>query len=363
MTYRKTKIEISKAHLTHNYHVLSQHLNPKTKVMAVLKANAYGHGILGVARHLNELGVDYFAVALLEEALDLREAGFQQKILVLGFVAAEHAHLAASKQISLTVFHADWIEEAKKTLKNMTLCVHLKIDSGMGRIGVDDKNELNKINAAFDERVQLEAVYTHFATADQLDSTYYKEQQANFSRALSMITHPYFIHTGNSGASLQFPSEMKDYVRLGIALYGLMPSKEVNEAASIQLKPVLSLKSELIHVKKIQAGDSISYGQTYLAKEAEWIGTIPLGYGDGYARDMSGFYCLIKGKPAEIVGRVCMDMFMVRLAEPVDRGTEVVLIGRSENKVIRADDLADHLGTINYEVTTRLNKRIRREYV
>lgn len=363
MTYRKTRIEISTANLRHNYRLLKEHLEKDTLVMAVLKANAYGHGMLGVAKHLSELGVDYFAVALLEEALELRQAGFKQKILVLGYVDAEYAGLAARHKISLTAFQADWLKLVKKELKGAHLNIHLKIDSGMGRIGVRREEELREINKIFDESLKLEAVYTHFATADRLDDRYYRRQQANFSQALKFITHPYFIHTGNSGASIQFPSDMQDYVRLGIALYGLMPSDEVSTHSTLDLKPVLSLKSELIHVKQIEAGESISYGQTYVAKESEWIGTIPIGYGDGYARDLSGFYCLIEGEKAEIVGRVCMDMFMVRLPKAYKKGSEVVLIGQSANQVLSADDLAHYLKTINYEVTTRLNKRIRREFV
>lgn len=368
-TYRPTWIEIDLKAITYNIHQLLNILPKNTKIMAVVKADGYGHGMIQVARTAIESGAEALAVALLEEAIELRKANIKVPILVLGWVSPVYVKLAADYEITLTVFQHEWLKELSTHTLTNPLKIHLKFDTGMGRIGVRTHEELTRILTELQtmEKVALEGIYTHFATADEEDLSYYKKQEQTFQQFLQSFHKLWkkdvIVHTGNSAASLRFPKKMHHYVRTGISMYGLYPSTIVKEEEPLQLKQSFSLHSRLIHVKKIKKGEHLSYGIEYEAKDDEWIGTVPIGYGDGWLRRLQGFSVLIGGKRHPIVGRICMDQLMVRLDQPYPVGEKVTLIGKQGEERIEMDEVADYLQTINYEIPCIINRRIPRRYV
>ncbi|EAE2394743.1 alanine racemase [Listeria monocytogenes] len=362
--HRPTWIEIDRAAIRENIKNEQNKLPENVDLWAVVKANAYGHGIIEVARTAKEAGAKGFCVAILDEALALREAGFQDDfILVLGATRKEDANLAAKNHISLTVFREDWLEDL--TLE-APLRIHLKVDSGMGRLGIRTVEEARQIETtiASDNQLQLEGIYTHFATADQLETSYFEKQLAKFQTILtSLKNRPTYVHTANSAASLLQPQIGFDAIRFGISMYGLTPSTEIKTSLPFELKPALSLYTEMVHVKELAPGDSVSYGATYTATEREWVATLPIGYADGLIRHYSGFHVLVDGELAPIIGRVCMDQTIIKLPREFQTGSKVTIIGEDNGNTITADDVAQYLDTINYEVTCLLNERIPRKYL
>lgn len=336
--------------------------------MAVVKANAYGHGMVEVAQTALQSGARALAVARLEEALQLRKAGIQAPILVLGVTFPENVHLAVEHDITLTVFQKEWVEEICQQNLTKPLHIHLKWDTGMGRIGIRHEQTLKEILHLLkkSQQIHLTGVYTHFATADEKDLTYYQQQKQLFQQWFHTLKkcwdQPLAFHTGNSAAAIRFPLEMQHFIRFGIAMYGLQPSEVVAEEKIIPLKSAFSLHSRLIHVKKVKKGDSISYGRTYRARSDEWIGTIPVGYGDGWTRRFQGAPVLIGGKKQPIVGRICMDQMMVKLDRPYEVGEKVTLIGQQKDESIDLSMLAKYIGTIHYEIPCMINDRIPRIY-
>ncbi|TQS76417.1 alanine racemase [Ornithinibacillus gellani] len=366
--YRGTWVEINLQHIEYNIKQLQKKLPSETEVIAVVKANAYGHGSVPVAKRALRAGAKALAVALLEEAMELREAGITAPILVLGWVAPTFATVAAANQITLTYFQKEWLDELELP-SGMELPVHMKWDTGMGRIGIRTTDELLTNLTALQQHpsVKLTGVFTHFATADEADLTYYHQQMNRFEALLTVFREqwrkPIAIHTGNSAASIRFPNDMQNYVRFGVSMYGMYPSQVVKKEREIDLKPAFSLHSTLIHVKQVPKGNGISYGKTYATEETEWVGTIPIGYGDGWNRKLQGFYVLVNGEKQSIIGRICMDMLMVRLDHPYAVGTKVTLIGIQEEAEIETDDIATYLDTINYEITCMINQRVPRKYM
>jgi alanine racemase len=366
--HRDTWAEINLDHIYDNVASMKKRLPENVKIFAVVKANGYGHGDVQTAKTALEAGADFLAVAFIDEALSLRQKGISSPILVLGAARPESAGIAAENHITLTVFQESWIREAGQYIPcGQTLKLHLKCDSGMGRIGIKTKGELEKVEESLekDPRFYLEGIYTHFATADEISKSYYQKQLNTFNEMLSWLKKkPELIHASNSAASLRFSDSVYNAVRMGISMYGLSPSPEMKELLPFPLKPALSLKTKVVHVKKLQKGESVSYGATYTAKEdGEWIATLPIGYADGWIRRLQGQEVNVSGEMAPIVGRICMDQCMVKLSRQVPLGTEVILIGESEGLCISADDIAKRLETINYEVTCMLGARIPRVYI
>ncbi|HAC3175056.1 TPA_asm: alanine racemase [Listeria innocua] len=362
--HRPTWIEIDRAAIRENIKNEQNKLPDKVALWAVVKANAYGHGIIETAKIAKEAGAKGFCVAILDEALALREAGFRNEfILVLGATRKEDANLAAKNNISVTVFREDWLDDL--TLE-APLRIHLKVDSGMGRLGIRSREEAQRIETtiAIDHQMILEGIYTHFATADQLETSYFEQQLAKFQAILSSLTtRPTFVHTANSAASLLQPQIDFDAIRFGISMYGLTPSTEIKNSLPFELKPALALYTEMVHVKELAPGDSVSYGATYTATEKEWVATLPIGYADGLIRHYSGFHVLVEGEQAPIIGRVCMDQTIIKLPREFQTGTKVTIIGSDHGNKVTADDAAEYLGTINYEVTCLLTERIPRKYI
>ena len=366
--YRNTWVEIDLDAVDANVKQIKHKLPEHTHVMAVVKANGYGHGAVQIAQQALESGATALGVALLEEGLSLRQAGIKAPILVFGWVSPEYGPIAAEHDITLTVFQREWLESVPHDDLQHPLNIHLKWDSGMGRIGMQTIGELHEIIDVLrhKSKIRLTGAYTHFATADETDLTFYHMQEERFSRFLTQLktlwSDPITIHSSNSAASIRFPGKDDHYIRFGIALYGLYPSDFVKEKQFIQLEQAFSLHSRLIHVKQIQAGDTVSYGQEFTAEKSEWIGTIPIGYGDGWTRRLQGASVLVDGHKCPIVGRICMDQTMILLDKSYPIGTKVTLIGKQQNSYISMDDLAQYLGTINYEIPCMINERVPRLY-
>ncbi|KMY52170.1 alanine racemase [Peribacillus loiseleuriae] len=365
--YRDTWAEVNLDNIYENIINLRKHLSSQTKLFAVVKANAYGHGDVDVAKTALYAGADYLAVAFLDEALALRKKGILAPILVLGVTRPESVKIASEERITLTIFQDDWIQQAKSYLQGEdVLYVHVKCDSGMGRLGVRNRMELEAIEGSLleDSRFVFEGIYTHFSTADSLNENYYHKQLGVFQEMLSWLkTKPQLIHASNSAASLRFPESTFNAVRMGIAMYGLTPSVEMKELLPFPLRPALSLKTRIVNVKELKKGESVSYGATYTAAGNEWIGTLPIGYADGWIRKLQGQEVLVNGEKAPIVGRICMDQCMIKLPENTPINTEVTLIGKDNGQEISVDEIAEQLETINYEITCMIASRIPRVYV
>ncbi|MFC0015122.1 MULTISPECIES: alanine racemase [Allobacillus] len=369
--FRHTWAEVDLTAIKKNLKMIRQNY-PNKRIYVAVKANAYGHGYIPVSEAALEAGADALAVASLDEAILLRDAFPEASILVMGWTDPRYVSIAVESNIELTAFQAEWFSQAGSVLKDKQeqLKIHIKIDSGMGRIGIKTKEEAYAVIeevTKFSSEFEMSGIFTHFATADSFDLSYYEKQMNYFYGMLEIFspirTPETQIHIGNTAASMRFPDDMVDGIRFGIGLYGLYPSKEVEEVSSYQLNEAFSLQSRLAHVKKMKPGEHISYGATYEAETEEWIGTVPIGYGDGWIRKLQGFEVLVEGEKSEIVGRICMDQLMVRLPKGYPVGTKVTLIGENGGQRIRIDDVADYLETINYEIPCIITNRVPRIYL
>ncbi|MDZ5474582.1 alanine racemase [Bacillus sp. 31A1R] len=364
--YRDTWAEVDLDCIMENVRNMKKHLPEEVELMAVVKANAYGHGDEQVAQVALEGGATYLAVAFLDEAISLRRKGIQAPILVLGASRPEDINVAVKYNLTLTVFQKDWLNQARKILTNKApIKIHLKLDTGMGRLGIREQSEIVDIEQILqvEKRFYLEGAFTHFATSDELNESYFKEQLERFETMLSWFNiKPKLIHASNSAAALRMPNAHFNGIRYGIGMYGLTPSLEIQDILPFPLKEAFSLHSKLVHVKKVTKGEKISYGATYESNEDEWIGTLPIGYADGWIRKLQGQKVIINGIKVPIVGRICMDQCMIKLPYELPVGTEVTLIGTQGNEHISINDVAEKLETINYEVPCLISSRVPRMY-
>ncbi|GBF78243.1 alanine racemase [Paenibacillus sp. 598K] len=367
--YRPTIAEISLDALGHNIAAFRRHMPTGTLLMASVKANAYGHGAAGIAREALACGVDYLGVAFLDEALQLRRKGIRGPILVLGYVPPEGLEIAREQEITIALFREDILAAiAMLPASAQRLKVHIKLDTGMGRLGLlpeqDWRGFIRRVLAT--SGVEVEGVFTHFARADERDKSYTRLQHDRFVEAAEYARAQGvpIIHSGNSATGIDTPDWAGGMLRLGISMYGLYPSGEV-EGSSLALQPVLRLKTQTVMVKSAPPDWGISYGTRYVTSGREWIGTLPIGYADGYSRMLTGkAEALLRGQRVPILGTICMDQCMIAIPGDVaEPGEEVVLIGRQGDETISAEEIADHLGTINYEVTCMLADRVPRVYV
>ena len=340
-------------------------------VMGIVKANAYGHGLVPVARHLEACGVDRLGVAFVEEGIALRRAGIRLPILVLGGIFGPQVADYLRHELEITVSSLDKLRQVEAVAEALgqRARVHLKIDTGMERIGVHSYSCAGFIEAAAASRwCDIVGVYSHLACADDPGSPMTDRQVERFAEACAHFTRigaPMPLrHLANSGGVLHAPGTWLDLVRPGIILYGVLPDPA--SQATLALRPALSLVSRVVYFKVVRAGGTVSYGATWAAATDTRIATIPVGYGDGYPRALSSRgEVLLRGHRRPIAGRVCMDQFMVDLGPD---GTaynedEVVLVGRHDGQAIRVEDIARQAGTIPYEILTGLNERIPRAYV
>jgi alanine racemase len=338
------------------------------QVMAVVKANAYGHGALPVAQAALYAGATWCGVARIEEALALRLAGLDCPILLLGYTPPDRIGEAIAQRISLTVWDAEQIQQASTAAKEagLSACLHLKVDTGMSRLGVRPEGALalaQELTAA--PGIVFEGLFTHFARADEREKRPTQAQEHLFLGVLADLERadlrPRLVHAANSAASLSYPSARFDLLRLGIAMYGLHPSPET--LLPQEFRPALAWKTVLSQVKVVPPGQGISYNHDYITSRAERIGTLPVGYADGIRRTRPN-QVLVGGVRVPVVGRVCMDQMMVLLdAVPEARqGDEVVIIGVQDNDQIRAEEVALRWDTNNYEVVCSISARVPRCY-
>ncbi|MGT2888123.1 alanine racemase [Streptococcus didelphis] len=361
--HRPTVATVDLQAIKSNVKSLQEHIPAKTKTYAVVKANAYGHGVVKVAQCLADQ-VDAYCVSNLDEALELRQAGIDKEILILGVTSAQALDLAIQNQLTLTVASLEWWQEARRFCGQLDqLHLHIKVDSGMGRIGLRSLEEAEQLLVELrKDGAQIDGIFTHFATADEANPSKFNSQLAFFKDLIANLSYkPALVHASNSATSLWHSETIFNAVRIGILIYGLNPSgKELS--LPYPLKPALSLESQLVHVKEIEKGETVGYGATYKAQDKQYVGTLPIGYADGWTRDMQGFHVLVEGHYCEIIGRVSMDQTTIALPEKFPIGTKVTLIGQNASKSISATDIAQKRGTINYEVLCLLSDRIPRKY-
>jgi alanine racemase len=340
----------------------------QVKILAMVKANGYGHGAVAVAKSLLAAGGDALGVATMEEGLELRQAGIRAPILVLAGTYLDQLEEFFTNNLTPVVHEMSELEQLETAAisRNKTLNVHLKIDTGMGRLGLVAAEidrwlpPLRKLQA-----LKLEGVFSHFSTAESVEGDYTQSQLDIFSNIVKRMRadglSPSLVHLANSAATITLPAAYFDMVRPGIMLYGVYPSLAM--AQQITLKPVLSWKSKILQLKKVPAGTSISYGQTFITKRESVIATLPVGYADGYQRLLSNRgEVLVRRQRAPIAGRVCMDLTMIDVTDirNVQQGDEVVLLGRQGEAEISADEMAAWANTISYEILTSIGARVPR---
>ena len=368
-THRPTKAIIHKEAIKANIKNELCRLNKGEELWAVVKADAYGHGLIEVAKVAKEAGATGFCVAYVDEGLALRQAGFTDPILVLGVTEPmATVVLACQNKLTLAAASLDWLQRAEKAVSSCEdpLTIHLIIDSGMGRIGFFDEEEMHKAREFLMNEAQSlkpEGIFTHFATADEKETVYFEKQQQRFTQALGIFGRDFrYIHTSNTATALWHEAWESNLIRFGVGMYGMNPSGSVL-SLPYPLYPAMEIISEMVYVKQLRQGDSVSYGATYTAQEDEWIATLPIGYADGLLRAYSGFSVLVEGIDCPIVGRVTMDQIMIRLPKYFPVGTKVTIIGKSGEKENTFTQAAEHIGTINYELTSILGERLERIYV
>jgi alanine racemase len=380
--------EIDLSAIRHNFRQVADLVGPQKSVMAVVKADAYGHGAVQVARAVLAEGAAFLGVARLSEAVALRQADIAHPILIFGYTPPDQAAVLHELNLTQAVYSTEYAELLDRAAHeaDSTVTVHLKVDSGMGRIGFlppenGGTRPMDEILAQLKslKHLRYDGLFTHFASSDSEDLGNARRQLEIFQSTLRQCESAGFsfskVHASNSAAIMSLPEARFDMVRLGISLYGLYPSDEVDKRV-IDLRPAMTIKAALAHVKQVPAGFTVSYGHTHTTPAPTTVGTVPVGYADGYDRLLSrpdgpdatperGGVMLVHGKRVPVVGRVCMDQTMIDLADVPDAaiGDEVVLLGRQGDAEVSADELAQRLKTINYEIVSRVMPRVKRVYI
>jgi alanine racemase len=368
---RSTVCYIDHEALRWNLRQVRNKVGPQVKILSMVKANAYGHGAPLVAKTFASTGSDAFGVATLEEALELRQAGIAAPIVVVAGIYLKQLADFLENRLTPVVHDVEGMQQLNDAIssRGSTLNVHLKIDTGMSRIGLLYADIAHWLPALKKLRaLHIEGVFSHFSTAESVEGAYTKKQLANFQEVIRTLRAegiaPQVCHLANSAATITLPAAYFDMVRPGIMLYGAYPSPEM--AQHITLKPVLSWKTSILQLKRVPAQTSISYGQTYVTQRESLIATLPLGYADGYSRLLSNRgEALVRGQRAKIAGRVCMDLTMLDVTDirDVRQGDEVVLLGHQSGAEISADEMAAWANTISYEIFTSIGNRVPRIHI
>lgn len=371
--YRPTWLEINLSHIAHNFRAAKAYAEEDVIAAAVVKANAYGHGAVEVSRACVEAGAGYLVVATMGEALELREAGFQVPILILGWTPEENFEQAIEYEICVALYDAGEAEKlnAKALAMGKNALGHLKIDTGMSRLGMQaDESGLQTAEAILKmEGITIKGMFTHFSKADEADKTFANLQIERFNRFTEELekrtgVHIALRHMGASAGVMDMPEGHYNMIRPGIMLYGYQPSDEMHHVAD--LKPALTWKARLGRVVKLPAGRRIGYNGTYELKRDTLVATIPVGYADGYNRLLGNRgYVICQGKKLPIIGKICMDYFMVDATELPDlkAGDEVILLGEEQGVSITVPEMAKMLNTIEHEITCDISLRVPRIYV
>lgn len=369
--YYRVYIKVDLDCITENILAMKKNLKEGTAMAAVIKTDGYGHGAVPIAFALKNI-VEAFAVATAEEAINLRRHGIKNDIYILGFLPENRISDVIEYEIRPAVFEYEMAKKISKKAVELgkTAKIHLKADTGMRRIGFSVNEASIQLVKKISNlpNIEIEGLFTHFACADSADKTMTEKQYQSFCWLIRRLEEEGIEikvkHCNNSAAIIDLPDNSLDMVRAGIALYGMYPSNEVNKK-TVPLRPALSMKSHIIYLKEVDFGQGVSYGSTFVTTDKTRIATIPVGYGDGYPRNLSNRGCvLIRGKRARILGRICMDQFMVDVTdiEGVREGDEVTLIGRDEEECITVEELAELAGGFHYEIVCDLGKRVPRIY-
>lgn len=371
-TFSRAYAKIHLDRIKENIEAMERNLTPGTKMIGVVKADGYGHGAYPVAKTI-EPYVAFYAVASFEEALQLKNRGIQKGVLILGVTSRDHYQQAIEQEISLTIFKLDWAKELSALAQSLGKCarIHIAVDTGMSRIGVwpnEESADIVKEIAAL-PGIELEGMFTHFARADETDKSAALQQLKKFKMFREMVeargVKIPLAHCSNSAAIMELKEANMDAVRAGITTYGLYPSNEVDRT-KLAIRPAMELKSFITYMKEIEPGTAVSYGGTFVADQKMTIGTVGIGYADGYPRNASGKgHVLVCGKRVPILGRVCMDQMMIDLSEVPEafEGAEVTLIGWDGAEEITMEELAEVSGGFHYEIPTVIGKRIPRVFL
>lgn len=367
---RPTLVEVNLSRLADNYHAICQYVAP-ARVMPILKANAYGHGLVATAQLMESLGADIIGVAVLEEGILLRENGIRAPILVLGGILGNQVPGFLHYDLAITASSIEKLCQIEEVAAEMGVRakVHLKIDTGMERVGVHYYSAESFLETALKcKHIDMEGIYSHFANADNPDLSHARLQVERFQEVLSFYEKrsappPRLRHMANSAAILQLPEARFDLVRPGLLLFGVYPTQQIPHR--VPVRPALSWKSRVVYFKVIQPGHPVGYGSAWQSDHMVRAVTVPVGYGDGYFRSMTGkAQVLLRGKKYPVVGRISMDQVVVNIEwDSAYNDDEVILIGETEGKSIACEDLAEWAGTIPYEILTNINTRVPRVYV
>ena len=373
--YDRVCAEINLDAIVNNVINMKNNMEEKAKIIGVIKTDGYGHGAIPIARELTKLDCVYgFATATTEEAIILRKSGIKKPLLILGYTFPYCYSDLVKEEIRPTVFRLDMAKELSNAAiqLNKILKVHIKVDTGMSRVGItpDDIGIEFMKNIIDLPGIEVEGIFTHFSRADEVDKTFSLTQLSSFESFIHRIKEELYLdipikHCSNSAGIIELKQANMDCVRAGITIYGLWPSKDVNRNI-VALKPALTLKSKIIYIKEVEAMTPISYGGTFVTRKVTKVATIPVGYGDGYPRMLSNRgWVLINGKRASILGRVCMDQFMVDVTNisEVKEGDTAILIGQDGDEIITMEELGDLSGRFNYELACDFGKRIPRVYI
>lgn len=366
---RGTWAEINLNNIKHNFHALKNTLKADTKVCCVVKADAYGHGAVEVAKMLQQENADYFSVARFEEAIELRNNNIHTPILCMGYISQSDIEEAIHRYIGITVYSYEMAkiinEKAEKIGKKAS--VHIKIDTGMSRLGfLTDDNSINDILKLSElKNLNLDGIYTHFATADEADKKETYLQLERYKKVISALEKSniniLYKHVSNSAAIIDLKELGFNMVRLGIGLYGHYPSDEVSK--EVELKPAMKLKTIITNIKTVAPGTKVSYGYTYEFKEASTLATLAIGYADGFDRTQNDPKVMINGVLCDVVGRICMDQCMVKMPEGLTVNIEDEVLIMGDEPGVTAEDLATRRGTINYEILCSVSRRVTRDYI
>jgi len=371
---RPVWVEINLDNLGHNIREIKKYIKSGTEVMAVIKADAYGHGALGMIDTLKAENINKFAVAVLSEAIEIRNKDKNIQIILLGYTPDANLEEVIKWNITPTIYSLRQAKVLDKLAKlhRKKIAVHIDVDTGMHRVGLPIKYRTVEVIKEISEmnNLYLEGVYTHFAVADEVDKWYTIKQVEKFKYIIEELgklgVEIPIKHVSNSAAILDLPEFNYDMVRVGLLMYGHYPSEVQEKDKVINLKPVMSLHSKIYHIRTLEKGESISYGLTYTVNRKSETGLIPIGYADGYSRGLSNKgRVIIKGKNAvaKVVGAICMDKFVVDVTDiDVDGGDEVILFGEDEYNKVTTEEIANILGTISYEVLCNVSKRVPRVY-
>ena len=375
--WKRLWTEINLDNLLHNFNTVKAHLSIGTKICCVVKANAYGHHAPKIAAVLEQAGADMFAVSNIEEALQLRKSNIKAPVLILGYTPAECASVLAENDISQCVYSFEYAKLLSDSLSNTnnTIKTHIKIDTGMGRLGYQYDCQLSAVSQIIRtsqlDGIEVEGIFTHFAVSDggERCKSFTVGQFEKFKEITDSLERNGMIfkykHCSNSAATVVYPNFEMDMVRAGLILYGLTPSDEVKYRDSV-LKPVMSLKSVISYVKDIDTGDTVSYGCDFVADKKMKIATVPMGYADGFGRSnaIHDVFLTVRGQKAPIIGRICMDQLLLDVTHVHDVaiGDEVTVFGTTEN-CNSVDDIAAANGTINYEIICSVGKRVPRVFI